>query len=98
MTLPGSIILVGFGSQARAWALNLRDSRQSIKIALRVGSPARSKAEAMGFECINLENEDLNNHSLFLMLIPDNAHLSFSFSQSPIGSLPLQYVGGYGDD
>lgn len=77
MTLPGSIILVGFGSQARAWALNLRDSKQSIKIALRAGSPARRRAESMGFECINLESEELNKHSLFLMLIPDDAHLSF---------------------
>lgn len=77
MTLSSTIILVGFGSQAKAWALNLRDSKQPIKIALRPNSPGRAKAEAMGFECIELEGESLKNYSLFLMLIPDDTHSKF---------------------
>ncbi|MFA6238388.1 MAG: hypothetical protein WC635_13730 [Bacteriovorax sp.] len=77
MTLPSPIVLVGFGSQAKAWALNLRDSNQSIKIALRTGSPAAEKAKSMGFDCIELESESLKNYSLFLMLIPDDVHINF---------------------
>jgi ketol-acid reductoisomerase len=77
MTLKTPIVLIGFGSQAKAWALNLRDSKQTIKIALRPESNARSMAEAMGFECINLEDNSLNNYSLFLMLIPDDKHADF---------------------
>lgn len=77
MTSLSSIVLVGFGSQARAWALNLRDSKQSLKIALRSGSKARAKALSMGFECIDLESAMLMKHSLFVMLIPDDKHLEF---------------------
>lgn len=77
MTLLSPIVLIGFGSQARAWALNLRDSKRPIKIALRPQSSARAKAEAMGFECINLEVHSLKDYSLFLMLIPDDKHITF---------------------
>lgn len=77
MTSLSSIILVGFGSQARAWALNLRDSKQAIKVALRTGSPARDLAVSMGFDCIDLETESLKKYTLFLMLIPDDKHQDF---------------------
>lgn len=80
MTKENSIILVGFGSQARAWALNLRDSGQKIKIALRPGkssNQSRSKATEMGFECIDLESNKLSNYSLFVLLIPDHTHIDF---------------------
>lgn len=77
MTLQSPIVLVGFGSQAKAWALNLRDSKQAIKIALRPNSPRKAQALALGFECIELEDHSLKNYSLFVMLIPDDTHLKF---------------------
>lgn len=77
MTFQKPVILIGFGSQARAWALNLRDSKQPLKIALRSGSPARTKAQELGFDCIELESESLKDYSFFIMLIPDDRHLSF---------------------
>ncbi|RPJ77589.1 MAG: hypothetical protein EHM20_05910, partial [Alphaproteobacteria bacterium] len=77
MTLQSPIVLVGFGSQAKAWALNLRDSKQPIKIALRPNSARKAQALAMGFECIELEDHSLKNYSLFIMLIPDDTHHNF---------------------
>lgn len=77
MTFQSPIVLVGFGSQAKAWALNLRDSKQPFKIALKQNSASKKKAEEMGFECIDLETNQLENYSLFFMLIPDDKHISF---------------------
>jgi ketol-acid reductoisomerase len=77
MTNLNPIIIVGFGSQARAWALNLRDSKASFKIALKPNSPSKEKVIALGFEWIELENLGLENYSTFLMLIPDDKHVSF---------------------
>lgn len=77
MTFPSPIVVVGFGSQARAWALNLRDSKQPVKIALQPNSLSKAKAESLGFECIALEQADLLLYDLFVMLIPDDKHLKF---------------------
>ena len=71
------IILVGFGSQAKAWALNLKDSNRSFKIALNSDSHSKSKVLEMGFEFVELGTQELLTHSIFLMLIPDDKHLSF---------------------
>ena len=45
------VLIVGYGSQGRAHALNLKDSGASnVAIALRDGSATAKKAEADGFE------------------------------------------------
>lgn len=45
------VVIVGYGSQGRAHALNLKDSGAStVVIALRAGSATAKKAEADGFE------------------------------------------------
>lgn len=71
------IVIVGFGSQARAWALNLRDSKIDLRIALRPHSSSLHIAETLGFQCISLETDELKNYSLFIMLTPDDSHSSF---------------------
>lgn len=77
MTDLKPIILVGFGSQARAWALNLRDSKVPFKIALKPKSQSIKKVQDLGFEYVELENKILQNYSTFLILIPDGEQLSF---------------------
>ena len=42
-------VLIGFGNQARAWALNLRDSGRRILIALREGGPLPPGGAGEGF-------------------------------------------------
>lgn len=48
------VVVVGYGSQGHAHALNLKDSGVSdIRIALRDGSKTAEKAKAAGFEVMN---------------------------------------------
>lgn len=71
------LTIVGFGSQAKAWALNLKDSKQDITIALNKQSKSRELATKMGFTVIDLETEALKQSSILVMLIPDDQHFSF---------------------
>ena len=43
------IAVLGFGSQGRAHALNLRDSGLDVVVGLRKGGPSWEKARAEGF-------------------------------------------------
>ena len=45
------VAIIGYGSQGRAHALNLKDSgATNVAVALRAGSPSAGKAEADGFD------------------------------------------------
>ena len=49
------VAIVGYGSQGRAHALNLKDSgAQNVVIALKAGSPTAKKAEADGFKWLRI--------------------------------------------
>ena len=72
-----TIVIVGFGSQAKAWAMNLRDSKCLLKIALKKESASIKKAREMGFEVITLETSELSNYQTFIVLIPDQEQLNF---------------------
>src|SRR4051812_30179953 len=46
-----NVAIIGYGSQGRAHALNLKDSgAKNLVIALKAGSPTIKKAEADGFK------------------------------------------------
>lgn len=70
------LAIIGFGSQAKAWALNLRDSKINVTIVLRKGSPSIDSAKNHGFQ-VCFSDEDLKQFSIFLMLFPDDQHLHF---------------------
>ncbi|MBL4725653.1 MAG: ketol-acid reductoisomerase, partial [Rhizobiaceae bacterium] len=45
-----NVVIIGYGSQGRAHALNLKDSgAENVVVALREGSATIAKAEADGF-------------------------------------------------
>ncbi|EGD19820.1 ketol-acid reductoisomerase, partial [Xanthomonas hortorum ATCC 19865] len=46
------IAIIGYGSQGRAHALNLRDSGFDVTVGLRAGGPTESKAQADGFTVV----------------------------------------------
>lgn len=71
------LTIIGFGSQAKAWALNLKDSKQDIKIALKKESKSRALATKMGLTVIDLETAALKESDTLVMLIPDDQHLAF---------------------
>lgn len=72
-----TFVIVGFGSQAKAWALNLKDSKRDFIIALNPDSKSYEKVHAMGMKSISLASDALKNYKHFLMLIPDDQHKKF---------------------
>jgi ketol-acid reductoisomerase len=75
--ISSGIVIVGFGSQAKAWALNLRDSKTPFVIGLNPESHSIKKAQELGFKTIELKSSQLLNYNNFLLLIPDDQHIVF---------------------
>ena len=64
------VAIVGYGSQGRAHALNLRDSGFDVTIGLRPGGPTELKAKADGFT-VKTPAEAVKNAELVAVLTPD---------------------------
>jgi hypothetical protein len=64
------IAVLGFGSQGRAQALNLRDSGCDVIVGLRPGSPSRTTAEQAGLTVCAVADA-IRRADVVLMLIPD---------------------------
>ena len=65
------VVIVGYGSQGHAHALNLKDSGvKEVAIALRKGSQSARKAEAAGFKVMEVA-EAAKWADLVMMLTPD---------------------------
>jgi len=69
------IAIIGFGSQAKSWALNLRDSGYHVCILLRENSPSKDLVKSLGFQysILNKLTEEAN----IALLIPDDKHKEF---------------------
>ena len=65
-----SIAIVGYGSQGRAHALNLRDSGFDVTIGLRPGGPTEIKAKADGFT-VKTPAEAVKGARIVAVLTPD---------------------------
>lgn len=75
-----ALVIIGLGSQATAWAQNLRDSGRQVHIALRKGSKTLERVKKLSLPYLYLETEELKNFRHFLLLIPDAAHKDFLVS------------------
>ncbi|RQP15074.1 MAG: ketol-acid reductoisomerase, partial [Brucella intermedia] len=65
------VVIVGYGSQGRAHALNLKDSgAANVRVALREGSATAKKAQADGFEVMNVADA-AKWADLMMMATPD---------------------------
>ncbi len=65
------IVIVGYGSQGHAHAMNLRDSGiENVAVALREGSSSRQKAESAGFKVMT-PAESSSWADIIMMLTPD---------------------------
>ena len=65
-----SIAIVGYGSQGRAHALNLRDSGFDVTVGLRPGGPTEAKARADGF-MVKAPADAVKQADLVAVLTPD---------------------------
>ncbi|WP_269792109.1 ketol-acid reductoisomerase [Stenotrophomonas sp. Iso1] len=64
------IAVVGYGSQGRAHALNLRESGYDVVVGLRAGGPTEIKAKADGFT-VKTPAEAVKDADLVAVLTPD---------------------------
>lgn len=64
------IAIIGYGSQGRAHALNLRDSGFDVTVGLRPGGPTEAKAQADGFTVV-APSEAVKSADLVAILTPD---------------------------
>jgi len=66
------IVVLGYGSQGRAIALNLRDSGCEVIIGLKTKSPSRRLAKKDGFEQILTSSEAVKKAKYIFMALPDH--------------------------
>lgn len=64
------VAVIGYGSQGRAHALNLRDSGHDVVIGLRPGGPTEQKAKAAGFTVV-APAQAVAQAGLIAVLTPD---------------------------
>ncbi len=72
--LDNSILIIGYGAQAKAWALNLRDSGYQVFIGLRPDSKSFSHVFEAGHGVITLESDSINKFQFICFLTPDDSH------------------------
>ncbi|MEM8626623.1 MAG: ketol-acid reductoisomerase [Pseudomonadota bacterium] len=75
-----AVVIVGYGSQGHAHALNLRDSgAENVIIALRAGSASAAKAEAEGFKVMSVADA-AKQADLMMMCTPDELQADIYYS------------------
>ncbi|HEY0382270.1 MAG TPA: ketol-acid reductoisomerase [Candidatus Elarobacter sp.] len=65
-----TIAVIGYGSQGRAQALNLHDSRHAVVVGLRPGSASRDEARRDGLAVASIPDA-VSKADVVMMLIPD---------------------------
>ncbi len=97
-----TLYIVGLGSQALAWALNLRDSGYRVIIGLRSESSSKERAQQLGFETQLLKGEFFakaeveDEKKLIALLIPDHEMLSFFKDNEAAHAGHCEYILAHG--
>jgi ketol-acid reductoisomerase len=81
------VVVVGYGSQGRAQALNLKDSGVNVQVAARKGKSA-DQARADGLEVIPLEKAA--EADVLVFLLPDVAQPGF-YEEHGVGKKEKEY-------
>ena len=69
------VVILGYGSQGHAHALNLKESGVSVTVGLREGSTSWAKAEAAGLT-VKTVDEAVKQGDLVMILVPDEHQLA----------------------
>lgn len=72
------VVVVGYGNQGRAQALNLRDGGLEVGVALRAGSPSAAKAANDGMTSVPFTK--VRDAEIVMMLAPDE-HLAAIYKE-----------------
>ncbi len=68
------LLIIGFGNQAKAWALNLKDSGWDVAILLRPNSSKTNLVKELGFDLFIADQKIEIPYKNIAFLIPDNEH------------------------
>jgi len=68
------IAVIGYGSQGRAWALNLINSKTKVTLGIPSGSKSRRLAKKDGIPNITTPSKAVKNADLIIFAFPDNLH------------------------
>lgn len=71
------LTIIGFGNQARSWALNLRDSGFPFRVALRPESPNLAEIKREKIPFILIGSAEFYQSEALALLIPDDAQAAF---------------------
>ena len=71
------ITIIGFGNQAKSWALNLKDSGFPFRVALKPDSPSIDAVVALGIEVVEIGSPRFFEDKAFALLTPDHTHSEF---------------------
>nr|MBN2276430.1 ketol-acid reductoisomerase [candidate division Zixibacteria bacterium] len=74
MSAKINIAVVGYGSQGRAWALNLRDSGMPVTIGIPAGDASRKTALKDGFKDITSVGRAVESSHIIVFAFPDHLH------------------------
>jgi ketol-acid reductoisomerase len=91
------LTILGYGNQARSWALNLKDSGFPVRVALRPQSQSMELARTDGMEVVEFGSKDFFQAKVFALLTPDLSHheiLAQMANNLPDGAIIL-YAHGY---
>ena len=77
------IAILGYGSQGRAHALNLRDSGHNVAVGLRPNGPSWEQATSDGFEPVTV-TEAAADADVLVVLVPDMAQRTL-FADTLVG-------------
>lgn len=67
------ITIIGYGSQGRAHALNLKDSGADVVVGVRLGGASAKKAEADGLTVLSIADA-VKQSTMIALLTPDMSH------------------------
>lgn len=90
------LTIIGFGNQAKSWALNLKDSGFPIRVALRANSGSIESANGLGFEVIEIGTSDFYSDSIYALLTPDQTHKEFFDEHSPSFKKGTSFIFAHG--
>ncbi len=71
------LTIIGFGNQAKSWAMNLKDSAFPIRIAIRSGSDSIAAIQALGIDYVEIGSKEFFEDQFFTLLTPDDSHADF---------------------
>ena len=97
MTQGNKVLIIGYGSQAKVWADNLKDSGYSISIGLRANSPSAKIANNNDHKVYFYQEASKILFDAIVILTPDHTHLEIidSIQDKVHQSTRLIYAHGY---